>query len=75
MADIVVTRQNGAPYIGTVLAANPEGPFVLLNYYDEVELTGEKNNKVECGEVIALDGERAQAEARLLEDRTEPRSR
>lgn len=55
MADVVVTKQNGQPYIGTVLAANPEGPFILLNNHLEIELQGNNNSKVDCGEIIALE--------------------
>jgi hypothetical protein len=29
-ADVIVTAQNKQPYIGTVLVASPEGPYVLL---------------------------------------------
>ena len=57
LADVVVTKQNGQPYIGTVLAANPDGPFVLLNDHVEIELQGNNNSKVDCGEIIAVETE------------------
>jgi len=57
LADVVVTKQNGQPYIGTVLAANPDGPFVLLNDHVEIELEGNNNSKVDCGEIIAVETE------------------
>lgn len=57
LADVVVTKQNGLPYIGTVLAANPDGPFILLNDHKEIELQGNNNSKVDCGEIIALEVE------------------
>lgn len=54
MADIVVTAQNREPFIGTVLVANPEGPFILLQSSSTTELSGNGNNKSEGNEVIGL---------------------
>lgn len=54
MADIVVTAQNMQPFFGEVIVANPEGPFILLNNNETVELSGYVNNKIEPGEVIGI---------------------
>ncbi len=54
-ADIVVTGQNRQPHFGTVIVANPEGPYILLSDYQAHELTGYVNNKLECGEVVTID--------------------
>ena len=54
MADIVVTSQNREPFIGTVLAANPDGPFILLESNSTTELSGNGNNKNEGNEVIGI---------------------
>jgi hypothetical protein len=54
-ADVVVTAQNFQPYFGTVIVANPEGPYILVNGHTERELSGYVNNKMECGEVVAID--------------------
>lgn len=54
IADIVITKQNRQPYIGTVIVANPEGPYILLDSFQAVELSGYTNNKIEPGEVIGL---------------------
>ena len=53
-ADIVVTAQNRQPFFGTVIAANPEGPFILVNDHSWQELSGYPNNKIEPGEVIGI---------------------
>jgi hypothetical protein len=54
IADIVVTAQNRQPFFGTVIVANPEGPFILMSANEEVELAGIINNKIEPGEVIGI---------------------
>lgn len=55
MADVVVTAQNRQPFIGTVLIANPEGPYVMLN---EVMMDDQNwNGLPEPGEVIYFDTE------------------
>jgi len=54
-ADVVVTRQNGAPYIGTVLVDNPSGPYVVLNDFTVNDPTGNNNNEADYGETINLD--------------------
>ena len=56
-ADIVITAQNYQPYTGTVLIANPEGPYVMLNQFMINDENGDFDGLVECGENILLDAE------------------
>lgn len=56
-ADVVVTAQDFQPYIGTVLIANPEGPYVLLNQYIIDDENGNFNGMAEFGEDIMLHAE------------------
>lgn len=56
-ADVVVTAQNYQPYTGTVLIANPEGPYVMLNEVIVSDINGNNNGMVEYGEDILLDVE------------------
>jgi hypothetical protein len=58
MADIVATAQNYQPFEGTVLIANPEGPYVLLNdiILDD-SLSGNNNSAADPGEEILFDAE------------------
>ncbi len=56
-ADVVVTAQNYQPYTGTVLIANPEGPYVMLNQYIINDMNGNFNGMAEYGEDILLDVE------------------
>jgi hypothetical protein len=44
-ADVVITAQNRQPYIGTVLVASPEGPYVLMQS-QAVNDEGGNNNQV-----------------------------
>jgi hypothetical protein len=53
----VVTKQNRQPYIGTVVIANPDGPYILLNQFQANEISGNNNGKLESGEIISLDVE------------------
>lgn len=57
MADVVVTAQNYQPYIGTVLIASPEGPYVMLNKFVVNDIEGNNNGVAEFGEDILLDAE------------------
>ncbi len=52
-ADVVVTAQNYQPFTGTVLIANPEGPYVSLNQH--VPNDENDNGMIEFGEEITLD--------------------
>ncbi|MCK5338555.1 MAG: hypothetical protein KAJ50_07080, partial [Bacteroidales bacterium] len=54
-ADVVVTKQNGQPYIGTILVNNPSGPFITLNDFTANDPTGNNNGLVDYGETINLD--------------------
>ncbi len=53
-ADVVVTRQNGQPYIGTVTVASPSGPYVLLESFSIDDIAGNNNGQVDYNETIAL---------------------
>jgi len=54
-ADVVVTRQNRSPFIGTVIIASPSGPYVA--YVNKVlhDLTGNNNSQADFSENITLD--------------------
>jgi len=56
-ADIVVTKQNAQPYIGTVVVSNPAGPYVVLSQYTVNDPTGNINGLPDYGESIDLDVE------------------
>lgn len=53
-ADVVVTRQNGQPYIGTVVVASPTGPYVLLDSYQLDDAAGNNNGLADYGEQVSL---------------------
>ena len=53
-ADIVVTRQNGQPYIGTVTVASPSGPYLSLESYQIDDNAGNNNGEADYGEDIVL---------------------
>jgi len=54
-ADIVVSKQNAVPYIGTVIVNNPAGPYVVLSEYTVNDPTGNNNNLPDYSESITLD--------------------
>lgn len=54
-ADVVVTKQNRAPYINTVTVASPSGPYVLLNNKTIHDATGNNNGLADYNENITLD--------------------
>ena len=56
-ADVVVTAQNYQPFMGTVLIANPQGPYVMLNQYAMDDSNGNNNGLVEAGENILVNAE------------------
>ncbi len=56
-ADVVVTAQNFQPFMGTVLMANPAGPYVMLNEFVVDDSEGNNNGMAEFGETILLDVE------------------
>ena len=51
-ADLVVTKQNRQPFIGTVVVASPDGPYVLFNSYELDDINGNNNQMAEFGEDI-----------------------
>ncbi|MCD4697179.1 MAG: hypothetical protein K8S16_13160, partial [Bacteroidales bacterium] len=54
-ADVVVTRQNGQPYIGTVIVASPSGPYLLYNSHNIDDIAGNNNGEADYDEDILLD--------------------
>ncbi len=54
-ADVVATKQNFQPYIGTVLVNNPAGPYIAMSYYVIQDPTGNDNGQADYGETISLD--------------------
>lgn len=49
-ADVVVTAQNKQPYIGTVVVASPEGPYVLMEAQSINDSIGNNNLQVDYNE-------------------------
>ncbi|MEN8224361.1 MAG: C25 family cysteine peptidase [Bacteroidota bacterium] len=56
-ADVVVTKQNREPYIGTVVVNNPSGPYIMLSDYTINDPTGNNNGLADYAESISLDVE------------------
>ena len=56
-ADIVATCQNFQPFTGTILVANPEGPYIMLNDFMINDDAGNNNGLADYGEDILLDVE------------------
>ncbi len=56
-ADVVSSKQNFQPYIGTVLVNNPSGPYVMLSDVIVVDINGNNDGQVDYGESIDLDVE------------------
>jgi len=56
-ADVIVTKQNAQPYIGTVLAASPDGPYLAFESYNINDESGNNNGLADFGETILLDVE------------------
>lgn len=54
-ADVVVTKQNRQPFIGTVVVASPDGPYVLFNSYEVDDSNGNNNQMAEFSENILFD--------------------
>jgi hypothetical protein len=52
--DIVVTAQNRIPYISTIQAIAPSGPYVIFDSYSINDATGNNNGLVDNGENIVL---------------------
>ncbi|MBE9491399.1 MAG: T9SS type A sorting domain-containing protein [Bacteroidetes bacterium] len=57
-ADVVVTKQNAQPYIGTVIVNSPQGPYIMLSDYEVVDsIGGNGNGQVDYSETISLNVE------------------
>ena len=54
-ADVVITGQNIKPYMGTVVVASPDGPYLLLDEAICDDSNGNNNELVDFGEYILLD--------------------
>lgn len=54
-ADLVVTKQNKQPYIGTVQVINTNAPFVAYDNHLNVDATGNNDGLVDYGELITMD--------------------
>ena len=54
-ADVVITRQNGLPYLGTVEVASPNGPYVLFSEMEIDDSNGNNNGMPDFSETILLD--------------------
>ena len=54
-ADVVATKQNRQPFIGTVTVATPSGPYVIYNNNQINDDTGNNNGFADTGENIKLD--------------------
>ncbi|MCD4745444.1 MAG: T9SS type A sorting domain-containing protein [Bacteroidales bacterium] len=54
-ADIIVTKQNGEPFYGTVTVASPDGPYVLFNNLEIDDSAGNNNGLADFGEDLLFD--------------------
>ena len=54
-ADLVVTKQNKQPYIGTVQVINTNAPFVAYDTHVNLDATGNNDGIVDYGELIEMD--------------------
>ncbi len=54
-ADVVVTRQNGQPYIGTVTVASPSGPYLSMESFQIDDNAGNNNGEADYDETVAFD--------------------
>ena len=55
IADIVVTRQNGQPFIGTITVASPSGPYLNMSSYNIDDNMGNNNGEADFGETVMMD--------------------
>ncbi len=53
-ADVVVTAQNMQPYIGTVLVASPDGPYIMLESQSVNDPAGSYNMQADYNEVFGF---------------------
>jgi len=54
-ADIVITKQNGKPFIGTVQVASPNGPYILFDALTLDDSQGNNNGLADYSEEIYFD--------------------
>lgn len=54
-ADLVVTKQNKQPYIGSVQVINSNSPFVAYESHVNSDLSGNNDGLVDYGELISMD--------------------
>ncbi|MFO8128790.1 MAG: C25 family cysteine peptidase [Bacteroidales bacterium] len=53
-ADVIVTKQNGEPYFGTVTVANPNGAFLVLKDFIIEDSLGNNNHHADYNELVSL---------------------
>ena len=53
--DVIVTKQNAQPYIGTITVVTPEGPYILLDEYILNDSLGDNNGLADYSEDITFD--------------------
>ncbi|MBW6490644.1 MAG: T9SS type A sorting domain-containing protein [Lentimicrobium sp.] len=54
-AEVIITAQNKQPYIGTVLVASPEGPYVLMQSQVVNDANSNNSQTAEYGETFGFD--------------------
>ncbi len=54
-ADVVVTKQNRAPFISTVVVANPSGPYIVYSTKLLHDVAGNNNGQADFSENCTLD--------------------
>ncbi len=54
-ADVVMTKQNRQPFIGTVNIQTPTGPYVVYKSHIQNDPTGNNNHLADFNEIISLD--------------------
>lgn len=54
-ADVVVTKQNRSPYVGTVIVASPSGPYIVYTNKTMHDVTGNNNGQADYSENITID--------------------
>jgi hypothetical protein len=54
-ADVVITKQNGKPFIGTVQVASPNGPYILFDALTLDDSQGNNNGLADFGEEVYFD--------------------
>ena len=52
--DIVVTKQNRQPHLGTIVVTAPDGPYILMESYQINDAAGNNNGMLDYGETVKL---------------------